>query len=90
LETLSIYRQWKNSFATMIIPHTELSPEALRGIIEEYVSREGTDYGNRDYTLDEKVAHVQFQLRRGEVLIDFDPESKTCHLQRKSSSDVST
>ena len=30
------------------VPHTELSPEALQGVIEAFVLREGTDYGDRD------------------------------------------
>ena len=55
------------------IPHTELSPEALRGVIESFVLREGTDYGWREYSLDEKVAHVARQLERGEARIMFDP-----------------
>lgn len=64
----------------MRIPHTELSADALRGIIEEYVSREGTEYGSRDYALSEKVAQVMEQLDKGEVVIDFDPDSQSCSL----------
>ncbi|MDH5185281.1 MAG: YheU family protein [Gammaproteobacteria bacterium] len=29
----------------MIIPHTNLSPEALQDLLEEIVTRDGTDYG---------------------------------------------
>ncbi|HKE93215.1 MAG TPA: YheU family protein [Povalibacter sp.] len=57
----------------VVIPHAELSPDALRGVIESFVLREGTEYGMRDYTLDEKVAHVMRQLERGEARIEFDP-----------------
>ncbi|MBL4821092.1 MAG: YheU family protein [Gammaproteobacteria bacterium] len=64
----------------MKIPYSQLSPESLRGIIEEYVSREGTEYGSKDYTLDEKVEQVLVQIRRGEVVIEFDPDSQSCHL----------
>ena len=64
----------------MQIPYTELSEKALLSIIEEYVSREGTEYGNREYSLAEKVEHVLSQIRRGEVIINFDSESKTCQL----------
>ena len=39
--------------------------------------REGTEYGARDFSLDEKVAHVMRQLRRGEAQIVFDPDSGT-------------
>jgi len=59
------------------IPHDELSPEALRGVIESFVLREGTEYGERDVSLDQKVAQVTRQLRRGEAQIVFDPGSET-------------
>lgn len=59
------------------IPHTELSPDALRGVIESFVLREGTEYGERDFTLEEKLAHVLLQLERGEAQIMFDPVSNS-------------
>ena len=67
----------------MKIPHTALSKEALNGIIEEYVSREGTDYGSQVYSLLEKVEHVMRQIEKGEVLIEFDADSQTCQLMTK-------
>jgi uncharacterized protein len=62
------------------IPHAELSPEALRGVIESYVLREGTDYGVREYSLDEKVMHVLRQLERGEARIVFDLSSESVQI----------
>ncbi len=61
----------------VVVPYTELSADALRGVLESFVLREGTEYGDRDFSLDEKVAHVLRQLRRGEAQIVFDPESET-------------
>ncbi len=61
----------------VVIPHTELSEEALRGVLEAFVLREGTEYGERDFSLDQKVAQVVRQLQRGEAQIVFDPESET-------------
>jgi len=58
----------------------ELSPEALRGVVEAYVTREGTDYGHRDIPLEEKVEDVMRQLRRGDARIVFDPESESVTL----------
>jgi uncharacterized protein YheU (UPF0270 family) len=55
------------------IPHTELSEDALRGVIESFVLREGTDYGARDVSHDVKIADVMRQLERGEAQIMFDP-----------------
>jgi uncharacterized protein YheU (UPF0270 family) len=51
----------------------QLSPEALRGLVEEYITREGTDYGHTDWALEQKVAQVLAQLERGEARIVFDP-----------------
>ena len=64
----------------MNISPDDLSQEALRGIIEEYVSREGTEYGVREYSLEEKVQQVLRQLQRGEIGIDYDPDSQSCQL----------
>ncbi|MEX2132127.1 MAG: YheU family protein [Pseudohongiellaceae bacterium] len=64
----------------MKIPHTDLSAEALNGIIEEYVSREGTEYGSREFNLQEKVKQVHRQLEKGEAYINYDADTQTCHL----------
>lgn len=64
----------------MEIPHTQLADDVLRAVIEEYITREGTDYGDREYTLDEKVEQIINQLRRREVLINYDPDTRTCQL----------
>jgi uncharacterized protein len=62
------------------IPYGELSSDALRGVIESFVLREGTDYGERDYSLEQKVAHVVRQLERGEAQIMFDPNTESVHI----------
>ena len=57
----------------IVIPHRDLSETALRGVLESFVLREGTDYGEREISLDQKVAQVLRQLERGEAQIVFDP-----------------
>ena len=59
------------------IPFTKLSVEALRGVVESYVLREGTDYGEQDITLEQKVAQVMSHLVRGKARVMFDPETET-------------
>ena len=44
--------------------------------------REGTDYGEKEFSLEDKVAHVIGQLRRGEARIVFDPETETVSITR--------
>ena len=59
------------------VPHTELSAEALRGLIESFVLREGTDYGEQECSLEQKLAQVLEQLDRGEAKIVFYTDSET-------------
>lgn len=61
----------------VVVPYTELSPEALRGVIESFVLREGTEYGEREVSLEDKVSQVTRQLRRGEARIVFDPQTES-------------
>lgn len=56
----------------IVIPHRDLSAAALRGVLESFVLREGTDYGEREVSFDQKVAQVLQQLERGEAHIIFD------------------
>jgi uncharacterized protein YheU (UPF0270 family) len=56
----------------VLVPATSLSAQALDSLIQEFVTREGTDYGLREYTLEEKTQSVRRQLDRGEVVIAFD------------------
>jgi uncharacterized protein YheU (UPF0270 family) len=57
------------------VPFGELSPEVLRSVIESVILREGTDYGLRELSLDEKVARILQQLQQGRAQIVFDPEA---------------
>jgi uncharacterized protein YheU (UPF0270 family) len=61
----------------IVVPHTDLSADALRGVIESFVLREGTDYGERDVEFETKVAQVRRQLDRREAEIVFDPQSES-------------
>lgn len=65
------------------VPFEELSDEALDGLIEEFVTRDGTDYGAVERTLDEKKSAILRQLHSGDVFIVFDPESQTANVVRK-------
>jgi uncharacterized protein len=62
----------------LIIAQEQLSSEALQGLIEEFITREGTEYGERDWSLEQKVEQVLAQLRRGEALIVFDMITESC------------
>ncbi len=60
------------------IPYDQLSPEALHGLIEEFVTRDGTDYGEVEIPLETKITRVLNQLRSGSAVIVFDRKTETC------------
>ena len=64
----------------IVVPHAELSADALNGVIESFVLREGTDYGERDVAFETKVAQVRRQLDKGEAEIVFDPDSESIQI----------
>jgi uncharacterized protein YheU (UPF0270 family) len=56
----------------VVVDYRGLSPETLRRLIEEFVSREGTDYGERERSFEDKVRDAERQLVSGEARIVFD------------------
>jgi uncharacterized protein len=70
--------------APVEIPYTELSADALRGVIESFVLREGTEYGERDVPLERKVADVLRQLENGDAQIVFDPNTESVDIVVKT------
>lgn len=67
----------------MEIPHSQLTDEVLEAIIEEFITREGTDYGDCVLELADKVVQVKEQLNRGDVFLSFDPLTQSCQLYPK-------
>ena len=67
----------------MDIPYTELSAETLRALIEEFVSREGTDYGAVERSFETKVQQVYRLLKENKIKIVFDPETQSCDLREQ-------
>lgn len=65
------------------IPPSRLSEDLLQAIIEEFVSRDGTDYGERECGLEEKVRGVREQLKRNEVLIQYDQRTESVNIVKK-------
>ena len=66
----------------VVVPLDRLSDKVIRGVIEDFVLREGTDYGSGEYSLDEKVNMVRRQLERGQAQIVFDAATETCSIRR--------
>ena len=68
----------------MIIPYKKLSPEALNGLIEEFVTRSGTDSGYTKNTLEQNIDMVKRQLKRSEVFVVYDENTQTANIVSKN------
>ena len=64
----------------MIIPISELRADTLTAIIEQHVLTEGTDYGMREFSLDDKVAQVRRQLETGEAYVVYSELHETVNI----------
>ena len=64
------------------IPYTELGEKTLTRMIESFVLREGTDYGDHEFSLEQKVTQVLLQLKRGEVVVVFDPKEESFDIRK--------
>ncbi len=62
------------------IPPDRLSAELLDALVEDFVSREATDYGVEEIDFQVKVQQVRLQITKGDVVITFDPVTETCNL----------
>lgn len=63
----------------MIIPPDRLEPETLQRLLEEFVTRDGTDNGD-ETSLSGRVARVQTALHRKQAFIVFDVLSEQCNI----------
>lgn len=63
----------------MLIPFEHLAPETLTGLIEDFVTRDGTDNGD-ETPLDTRIERVRRALDKKQAVILFDVESQQCQL----------
>ena len=66
----------------MLIPFDLLEADTLTRLIEDFVTREGTDNGD-DTPLETRVERVRKALKKGEAVIAYDPDSQLCQLMLK-------
>ena len=67
----------------MIVPWQQVAPETLTNLIKEYVLREGTDYGEHEATIDNKIKQVQALLKSGEAVIQYSELHETVDIKLK-------
>ncbi len=68
----------------MIIPYQQLSADALQSLLEDFVTRDGTDYGQEEMSMQQKVAQLLTQLKKGELLISYNDATQSCGLVTKA------
>lgn len=67
----------------LIIPTEQLDTAVFDAVLEEYISREGTDYGDYEYSLAEKREQLRQQIKAGKICLCYDPVSQSCTLLTK-------
>ena len=68
----------------MILPWQDLSPETLDNLIESFVLREGTDYGEHERSLEQKVNDVKRQLKSGDVVLVWSELHETVNIMPRN------
>lgn len=58
------------------IPHQQLSPDTLDGLIEEFVTRNGTDLTDAPRSIEQ----VRKLLEQGKAIITFDEDEESCNI----------
>ncbi len=69
--------------AAVIVPLDKMSEGALEGLIQEFVLREGTDYGQNEVTLQKKNEQIKKRLLAGHIFVVFDPKEQSASIVRK-------
>ncbi|NOH54412.1 YheU family protein [Vibrio coralliilyticus] len=67
----------------MIVPWQQIDPDTLDNLIREFVLREGTDYGELEISLQDKVDQIKKQLESGEAVVVFSELHETVDIQLK-------
>ncbi|MDO3380475.1 YheU family protein [Geoalkalibacter halelectricus] len=66
------------------VPYERINPETLRNLIQEFVSRDGADWGDAGCSLEDKVDQVLGQLKAGKARVVFDLKTETVNIVVRS------
>lgn len=67
----------------VVIPWQDLTDEALKGVVAEFVSRDGTDYGEQEVTEEQKMDQVLAGIKHNQYVVVFDPDLAAVHILTK-------
>lgn len=68
---------------SVIVPYTELNEDLLLAVLESFVLREGTDYGEQELTLEQKTGRLLTRLKTGDAQIVYDPDTDSVSIVAK-------
>jgi uncharacterized protein YheU (UPF0270 family) len=71
------------SNTNMIIPYQEIPTEALENLLKDFVTRDGTDYGENEASLESKIAQAKIALENKAVFVTFDDEAEMFNIVGK-------
>lgn len=69
----------------MIIPWQSLEPATLANVLDSFILREGTDYGVRELSLEEKRERLLAQLKADKVVIVWSELNQSLDIKDKKS-----
>lgn len=70
------------------VPPQRLQTDVLQALLEEFATRDGTDYGERESTLEQKVQRLQTQIADGDLLILYDADSEQWDLVPRTQAEL--
>ena len=65
------------------VPYLDINPETLRNMIEEFVSRDGADWGETGGSMEDKIKKVLRQFESGKIKVVFDLTSQSANIVSK-------
>ena len=66
------------------VPYQDINPETLRSMIEEFVSRDGSDWGDAGGSMEAKIEQVLRQFKAKKIKVVFDLTSQTANISTKA------
>jgi uncharacterized protein YheU (UPF0270 family) len=67
----------------MIVPWQQIESDTLENLIKEFILREGTDYGEVEISLQDKIEQIKAQLASEEAVVVFSELHETVDIQLK-------
>ena len=64
----------------MIVPWQDINPDTLNHLLEEFASRDGTDYGANETRLADKVAQLEIQLKQKRIVVVYSELHETVNI----------